>query len=82
MSTQKRNSTSLPVVAFGDSITLAKRQEPEARWAALVETDLRQRAGESTVRVVNAGVGGNTSREGLARIDADVLAHAPDLVPV
>ncbi len=31
-------------------------------------------------RVINAGVNGNTSREGLARLQKDVLAHKPDLV--
>ena len=33
-------------------------------------------------RCVNAGVGGETSAEGLARIETDVLAHEPDLVAI
>lgn len=32
------------------------------------------------VRVVNAGVGGNTSRQGLARLEKDVLKRKPDVV--
>ena len=32
--------------------------------------------------MVNAGVGGNTSREGLARIEQDVLRHTPRIVTV
>ena len=32
------------------------------------------------IRVINAGIGGNNSRNLLARIDSDVLRHRPDLV--
>jgi rhodanese-related sulfurtransferase len=34
------------------------------------------------VRAINSGVSGNTSRQGLARIERDVLAHKPDVVVV
>jgi lysophospholipase L1-like esterase len=71
------------VVAFGDSITATSADMAESdRWPARLEAALRQVPGWAAARVVNAGVGGNTSREGLARCGADVLPHRPDLVLV
>ncbi|MEO6909282.1 MAG: GDSL-type esterase/lipase family protein [Abditibacteriaceae bacterium] len=66
------NNPDFTIAAFGDSITQAVEVSEEKRWPALLATALQ-------VRVVNCGVGGNTSREGLARIDG-VLACAPNLV--
>lgn len=63
------------VVMFGDSITAG-------HWPALVAERLQASTTHRNIRVVNAGVGGNTSREGLARINQDVLAHKPDVVTV
>jgi lysophospholipase L1-like esterase len=56
------------VVCFGDSIT-------HAGYPAELEKVL-------PVRAINSGVSGNTSRQGLARIERDVLAHKPDVVVV
>jgi lysophospholipase L1-like esterase len=74
--------TALTIVAFGDSITLANEQPAEKRWPLLLEASLRAQLAPRSVRVVNAGVGGNTSREGLARIETDVIRHQPDIVAV
>ena len=72
------------IVAFGDSITAAAKEMPDEakRWPSLLETRLRGRFPGVDVKVVNAGVGGNTSREGLARMGPDVLRHDPDYVLV
>jgi lysophospholipase L1-like esterase len=70
------------IVAFGDSITQAVEVEAEQRWVMLLQAKLQQCVSAVPVRVVNAGVGGNTSREGIARIEESVLAHHPDLVLV
>jgi lysophospholipase L1-like esterase len=70
------------IVAFGDSITAAKRQSLEARWTEIVRKELERHFPHCTIQLVNAGVGGNTSREGLRRIEKDVLAHRPDFVLV
>lgn len=74
----------ITIVAFGDSITLAVSGniEERLRWPSLLEAGLRERFPGRDLRVVNAGVGGNTSREGLVRMDADVVAHAPEIVLV
>lgn len=57
------------VVCFGDSITAAG-------YPVELGDVLQGR------RVINAGVGGNTTAQGLARIDADVLVHKPKAVVV
>jgi len=70
----------ITIVAFGDSITEAGHQPPPARWPVLLKRSLQERFQDCVIDVINAGVGGNTSREGLQRIAADVLRHAPDFV--
>jgi len=71
----------IKIVAFGDSITLAKEQVEQDKWTTLVQVRLKEDIGRE-VRMVNAGVGGNTSREGLRRIESGVLRHNPDIVLV
>ena len=70
----------ITIVAFGDSITEAGHQAPAARWPAILSKKLQERFPDCVIEVINAGVGGNTSREGLQRIEADVLRHAPQFV--
>jgi len=57
------------VVCFGDSITASAYP---AKLGRLLPT----------CRVANAGVGGNTSTQGLARFDSDVVAVAPAAVAI
>ena len=70
------------VVLFGDSITQAGNCEEPYRWPVLLRQRLTERFPDRTFNLINAGVGGNTTREGLARLDRDVLAHRPDIVTV
>ncbi len=73
----------LKIVAFGDSITEAVvGLEPEQKWTVLLEKRLNDSSANVDYMVINSGVGGNTSREGLARIEKDVIAHKPDIVLV
>ena len=55
---------------------------PSARWPGLLQRRLNRAAAGVRCELVNAGVGGNTSREGLARLERDVLPHHPDLTRV
>ncbi len=55
------------VVCFGDSITAANFP---SRLERLLDG----------VDIINAGVGGNTTAGGLARMEEDVLSHRPDTV--
>lgn len=70
------------IVAFGDSITASAAQANDKKWPKVLETRLQQADPSRRFQVVNAGVGGNTSREGLARLERDVLTHKPDLVVI
>ena len=64
------------IVAFGDSITEGVIGiRPEENWLRL----LQNRLGDDFV-TFNAGVGGNSAREAMARYERDVLARNPDLV--
>ncbi|MFA5204522.1 MAG: SGNH/GDSL hydrolase family protein [Lentisphaeria bacterium] len=70
----------ITLVGFGDSITEATNQlpDPDERWLNLLKKDLEAAFPAAAFTVVNAGVGGNSAREAMARFDRDVLAHAPD----
>lgn len=64
------------VVFFGDSITQGYGVRPEESFPALVARDL------GLATFVNAGIPGDTTAAGLARIGRDVLPHRPRLTLV
>jgi acyl-CoA thioesterase-1 len=68
------------VVALGDSITRGERTGVKAdeTFAALLEVQAKKKG--VAVKVVNAGVGGERTDGGLARLDKAVLAHKPKVV--
>lgn len=70
------------LVAFGDSITHGHQTDPALIWTTLLQAQLNKACGQSAPKVINAGIGGHTSAQGLARIETDVLAHQPALVLV
>jgi lysophospholipase L1-like esterase len=73
----------MKIVAFGDSITAAAQMQADSlRWPVLLQAALRVGFPRLQAAVLNAGVGGNTSREGLARMDRDVIAAGPGCVLV
>jgi len=47
-------------------------------WTAILENQIRLAYPEHRIRYLNAGIGGHSSRQMLARFEADVLAHRPD----
>ncbi|MBX7075421.1 MAG: hypothetical protein K1X71_19940 [Pirellulales bacterium] len=70
----------LVVVCLGDSITKGVRAGVTADqiYSQQFEQDLRSK--KLNVRVINQGVGGETTAGALQRLDRDVLAHHPALV--
>lgn len=68
----------MTIVAFGDSTTAPRG--PLVVYADLLRKELPQRGGP--VKVINAGVPGNTTADGRARFERDVLAHKPQLVVI
>jgi acyl-CoA thioesterase-1 len=67
------------IVALGDSLTAGWGVAPDEAWPALIEQRLRREG--YAYRVVNAGVSGDTSAGGLARLDW-VLRARPEVVIV
>jgi acyl-CoA thioesterase I len=67
------------ILVFGDSLTAGFGLPPEASFPARLEAKMH--ADGIEVRVVNAGVSGDTTAGGLARLDW-ALADKPDLVIV
>lgn len=78
----KREPTEVRIVWMGDSITAGQHVDRPLVWTSLVGDRLRQVHSDASlsVRAVNAGVSGNTSRQGLERFTADVLEFEPDVV--
>jgi len=75
-------SFTFTIVAFGDSMTECKALAPSARWPGLLQRRLTRARPRLRCEVINAGAGGNTSREGLSRLERDVLRYLPDLTLV
>jgi acyl-CoA thioesterase-1 len=72
----------LTIVCLGDSVTKGVRTgvRPEETFCAVLEKGLI--ASGRRVRVINAGVGGHTTADALARFERDVLAHQPTHVVI
>ena len=77
-----------PVMAFfGDSVThgefefengyVSSKQYPDLVFHKLLHDRIQKDFGVD-VKVINAGVGGNFTEDGLKRIQTDVLDHKPD----
>ena len=64
------------IVAFGDSITEGVIGiTPDQNWLKILGSKLG-----SGYELFNAGVGGNSAREAMARFEKDVLSRQPDAV--
>jgi len=69
------NSTGSSIICFGDSLTAGEGAGPGEDYPSVLAGRLKQ-------PVINAGVPGDTTRDGLARIRTDVLDRGPKLVIV
>jgi acyl-CoA thioesterase-1 len=67
------------IVAFGDSLTAGYGTDTGNSYPDFLETDLNAKGFH--YHVINAGISGNTTKDGLDRLD-DVLALKPVLVIV
>lgn len=78
-----RITTGLPVtvVALGSSSTSgAGASAPKWGYPNRLAAELATLFPSARVRVLNKGIGGETTRQMVTRLDRDVLAHKPDLV--
>ena len=71
-------SQEMVVVAFGDSTTARRDKDGVVVYATLLERAFAAKG--IPAKVVNAGVGGNSTTDARARFEKDVLAHKPNLV--
>lgn len=62
-----QNSKTVRILAFGDSLTSGYRLNPEQAYPKLLEKELHKR-GLKNLEILNAGVSGDTSSQGLRRI--------------
>lgn len=71
------------IVCFGDSVTGVYYHTGGRRaWCELVGLALQRLYPDARVEMINAGVSGNSSADGLRRMETDVLRHHPQLVVV
>ena len=72
---------SIRIVCFGDSITGVYYHTGGRRaWSDMLGIALQRLYPKAQLQVINAGVSGNTTDAGLARMERDVLFHKPHLV--
>ena len=78
--TDLRNGCDVTVVAFGDSITAgyAVRRGFPTFWKEM----LVHKYPGVRIEMINSGVSGDTTMDGLARLDWAVLSYEPDLVTI
>ena len=66
------------IMVFGDSLSAAYGIPAEYGWVQLLQERLEEKNYE--IDVINASISGNTSGNGLNRIEKDLAAHEPDLL--
>ncbi len=73
----------LKLVCFGDSIThYGDASCHEKSYCGLLKSYLERRFPKSKLKMINAGIGGNSTDDAMKRIREDVLARKPDLVTI
>jgi lysophospholipase L1-like esterase len=71
----------IKIVAIGSSSTAgATASSPAATYPSRLAVDLKQRFPNVEITVLNRGVSGEEAADMLRRLDAQVIAEAPDLV--
>lgn len=83
---QDHNAAPVLIVALGDSVTQGCMEldviDHDGVWHNRLKRMLEARYRTSTFSVINAGVGGDGTGGGIARLERDVISHHPDLVIV
>ncbi|MBE7497512.1 MAG: hypothetical protein HS117_21415 [Verrucomicrobiaceae bacterium] len=71
------------IVCIGDSITGVYYHSGSVRaYPEMLQIALKRLHPQASITVRNAGISGDTSKGGLARLERDVLAHKPHLVTI
>ena len=73
----------LTIVCLGDSVTGVYYHTGGRRaYPEMLEVAIKQAIPNANVKVINAGISGHSTDNGLKRLDSDVLMHKPDLVTI
>lgn len=76
-------ATPRKIVCIGDSVTGVYYHTGGRRaYPEMLEVGLRQLYPDAAITVVNAGISGETTQDGLRRFERDVLNQKPDLVTI
>jgi len=76
-------SSPATIVCLGDSVTGVYYHTGGRRaYPEMLELAIRKAVPQAQVKVINAGISGHTTIQGLARLDRDVLQHKPNLVTI
>ncbi len=71
------------IVCLGDSVTGVYYHTGGRRaYPEMLEVAIKQAIPNANVKVINAGISGHSTDNGLKRLDSDVLMHKPDLVTI
>lgn len=71
------------IVCLGDSVTGVYYHTGGYRaYPEMLEIAISKALPKSQVKVINAGISGHSTTEGLARLERDVLSKKPDLVTI
>ena len=77
------NSSPATIVCLGDSVTGVYYHTGGRRaYPEMLELAIQTAYPDAKIKVVNAGISGQTTTDGLARLDHDVLSHKPNLVTI
>lgn len=66
------------IMVFGDSISAGYGMDIQYGWVKLLEKRLTQ--DNADYKIVNASISGNTSGNGLGRLETDLDLHKPDIL--
>ncbi len=68
------------IICFGDSLTYGYCADWGTDYVSLLKKQLKTDFPEADITVKNKGENGETSREGLRRLESDVLRYNPDMI--
>lgn len=78
-----REGKPVTIVCWGDSVTAGgSASSPDKTYVGLFEAQLRALYPKSTVKVINAGIGGSNTDSRRDGYDDEVLSYRPDLITV
>ena len=70
--------TAKVIMVFGDSLSAGYGMKVEDGWVKLLEKRIKENGADH--KIANASISGNTSGNGLGRIQTDLELHKPDIL--